>query len=147
MSRRRFLHLTMTIVAAAALTTACGPTETEDPPMDAEQILAEAGFSAPSVESQVADGPLKGEEKWNKVVTFSGTTEEIDGWISENFAGGIESRAYRDDEQIAVAQLGEGVQKKDDRIASGTNGSIVFVVVVGQEAEPVVRVAVRRTGR
>lgn len=115
--------------------------------MDADQILAEAGFESPDVETQVSDGPSSGDEAWNKIVTFTGTSEQVDTWIGANFPSGIESRAYRDDMEIAAAQLGEGVQKEGDRIASGTHDSAAFVVVVDQEPEPTVHVAVRRTGR
>lgn len=147
MSRRRFLHLAASVTAAGLLATACGPRTPEENPMDADQILAEAGFESPDLETQVSDGPVSGDEAWNKIVTFTGTAEQVEAWIGENFPSGIESRAYRDDMEIAAAQLGEGVQKKGDRIASGTHGAVAFVVVVGQEEEPAVHVAVRRTGR
>lgn len=115
--------------------------------MDAEQILSEAGFEAPDLEMTVTDGPLEGGEEWSRIVTFTGPADEVEAWVSENFPSGIESRAYKDDMQIAAAQLGDGVQKKGDRLASGTRESIAFVVVVGQGEEPTVHVAVRRTGR
>ncbi|MGP9539168.1 hypothetical protein ACT3SP_14230 [Brachybacterium sp. AOP43-C2-M15] len=147
MSRRRFLHLAASVTAAGLLATSCGPRTPEENPMDADQILAEAGFESPDLETEVADGPAAGDEAWNKIVTFTGTAEQVDTWVDANFSSGIESRAYRDDMEIAAAQLGEGVQKKGDRIASGTHRAVAFVVVVGQEAEPAVHVAVRRTGR
>lgn len=115
--------------------------------MNADEILAEAGFESPDLETQVADGPLQGDEQWSRIVTFTGSAEQVEAWVEANFAEGIASRAYRDDQEIAVAQLGEGVQDKGDRLASGTHGSVAFVVVVGQEMEPTVHVAVRRTGR
>ena len=115
--------------------------------MDAEQILAAAGFAVPDLEMVVADGPSGASTRWSRIVTFSGPAETIDAWVAASFPSGIESRAYKDDMQIAVAQLGEGVQKKGDRVASGIHESVAFVVVVGQEDQPTVHVAVRRTGR
>ena len=46
-----------------------------------------------------------------------------------------------------VERLGTGVQKEGDRIASGSDGAITTLVVVGQGETPEVHVVVRRTGR
>ena len=59
----------------------------------------------------------------------------------------MDSCAHRDDLEITVAQLGEGVQKKGDRLACDTHGPAAFVVVVGRQSAPTVHIAVRRTGR
>ncbi|ATG50091.1 hypothetical protein CFK38_00065 [Brachybacterium vulturis] len=146
MSRRRFLHLT-TIAAVGGLLNTCGPTDTENSPMTAEEILAAAGFTAPALDADTADVPLEGDEVWSNVVTFSGTSSEVEAWVSEIFPSGIESKAFKDDMATAVERLGAGVQKKDDRIAEGVEGSVAFLVVLGQGEEPQVHVAVRRTGR
>lgn len=146
MSRRRFLHVS-TAAVAGALLSACSRTEMENAPRDADEFLSAAGFTAPALDAAVADAPLKGEEAWSAVVTFAGTHDEIDAWVQENFPGGIGSEAYKDDMATAVERLGTGVQKKGDRIASGVEGSVVFLVVVGQGDAPEVHVAVRRTGR
>jgi len=145
-NRRGILHLA-TFTLAGALLSACDDTDAEETPMDAEQILAAAALAAPETEASVEDGVLKGDEAWSKVVTFSGSAEQIEAWVEASFPGGIESKAYKDDLAVAVERLGEGVQKKGDRLAEGVEGSTAFVVVVGQEAEPVVHAAVRRTGR
>ncbi|GAB4097237.1 hypothetical protein GCM10028787_27120 [Brachybacterium horti] len=107
-----------------------------------------AGYDgAPPIEASVADGVLQGDEAWSRVVTFSGSAEQIEAWVEASFPGGIESKAHKDDLAVAVERLGEGVQKKGDRLAEGVEGSTAFVVAVGQEDEPVVHAAVRRTGR
>lgn len=111
------------------------------------QILAAAALAASETAATVEDGVLKGDEAWSTVVTFSGSVEQIEAWVEASFPGGIESKAYKDDLAVAVERRGEGVQKKGDRLAEGVEGSTAFVVVVGQEAEPVVHAAVRRTGR
>ncbi|MGO1286401.1 MAG: hypothetical protein ACTHWF_13940 [Brachybacterium sp.] len=146
MSRRRFLHLT-TIAAVGGLLSACGPTDTENSPVTAEEILAAAGLTAPAHDADAIDGPLAGDEAWSKVVAFSGTSDQVEAWVAENFPSGIESRAFKDDLATAVERLGAGVQKEGDRIAEGVEGSVAFLVVVGQGEEPEVHVAVRRTGR
>lgn len=125
----------------------CGGVDTKESSEDADSILAAAGFSMPEMETSVADAPLKGDEKWSKVVTFSGPGNDIDAWVEDNFSDGIESRAFKDDMATATERLGEGVQKKGDLIAEGTAESTAFVVVVGQEDEPVVHVAARETAR
>lgn len=146
MSRRRFLHLTA-VTAAGAFLSSCAPVSKEDTPMDADEILSAAGFSAPTVETAVTDGILKHGEKWSKVVTFSGPSEEVEAWIAKNFDSGIQSEAYKDDMATAVERLGTGVQKQGDRLTEGVEGSVAFLVVVGQGENPEVHVAVRRTGR
>ena len=145
-SRRHFLHLTA-VAAVGALLSACGPAEEENTPMDADEILSAAGFSAPTLETAVTDGMLEDGEEWSKVVTFSGPSEEVEAWIAENFDSGIQSEAYKDDMATAVERLGTGVQKQGDRLTEGVEGSVAFLVVVGQGENPEVHVAVRRTGR
>lgn len=125
----------------------CGPTTTENTPRDAEEILSAAGFSAPTLETAVTGGMLEDGEEWSKVVTFSGPSEEVEAWIAENFDSGIQSEAYKDDMATAVERLGTGVQKQGDRLTEGVEGSVAFLVVVGQGENPEVHVAVRRTGR
>lgn len=146
MSRRRFLHLT-TIAAVGGLLSACGPTDAGNSPMSAEETLAAAGLTVPALDADTADSPLTGDEAWSTVVTFSGTSDQVEAWVAENFPSGIESRAFKDDMATAVERLGAGVQKKGDRITEGVEGSVAFLVVVGQGEEPEVHVAVRRTGR
>ena len=89
----------------------------------------------------VVDGPPGGESSWDPIVAFSGPAAEVEAWIRENFPSGIESRAYKDDMQVAVERLGEGVQMKGDRLTHGVHDPISFVVVVGQQEEPTVHVA------
>ncbi|MDN5895932.1 MAG: hypothetical protein L0H93_18145 [Nocardioides sp.] len=146
MRRRRFLHLPA-IATLALFTAACGPPHLEDVSEDGDMILSEAGFSPPDLEMQVIEGPSEVTSEWSHVVIFSGPATEVEAWVEANFPNGIESRAYKDNMQIAVDQVGEGVQKKGDRLASGAHGPVVFVVVVGQESEPTVHVAVRSTVR
>lgn len=147
MHRRRALHVLTALTGVAALT-ACGRAAPEETaPATPEAILAAAGFAPPPTDAEVTDGTLKGDEPWSRIVTFAGTPEQVDGWIRDSFDGDLESRAYEDDQSMATERLGEGIQKKGDRIASGVHGSVAFVVVVGQEADPVVHAAVRRTGR
>lgn len=129
------------------LLAACEKPDPKESDMDAESVLDAAGLSAPDLKTTVADAPLQGDEEWSRVVTFSGPADQIDAWVTDNFPGGIESRAFKDDMASATERLGDGVQKKGDRIAEGTEGSAAFVVVIGQEDEPVVHVAVRQTGR
>src|SRR5690606_23785154 len=134
-SRRHFLHLTA-VAAFGALLSACGPAEEENTPMDADEILSAAGFSAPTLETSVTEGMLEGAEAWSKVVTFSGPSEEVEAWIAENFDSGIQSEAYKDDMATAVERLGTGVQKQGDRLTEGVEGSVAFLVVVGQGENP-----------
>ena len=104
-------------------------------------ILSEGGLTAPDLDMQLVDGPLKGAGRWAHIVAFSGPAPTIEEWVKENFPGGIDSRAGADDLEVVVAQLGKGVQKEGDRVASSTQGPVAFVVVVGQEDEPTVHVA------
>ena len=161
-NRRTALLLTAAALPALLLAGCDDAPEEEAAPADAAGILEAAGLAAPGagvsdgappIEATVEDGVLQGEEAWSRVVTFSGSAEQIEAWVEASFPGGIESKAFENDLAVAVERLGEGVQKKGDRLAegigpsSGTGGSTAFVVVVGQEAEPVVHAAVRRTGR
>ena len=146
MNRRSVLHLTAFAVGAALLS-ACGPAEKENTPRDAEEILSAAGLSVPTLETSVAHGPLEGGEEWSKVVTFCGPSDEVEAWVAENFDSGIQSEAYKDDMATAVERLGTGVQKQGDKLTEGVEGSVAFLVVVGQGENPEVHVAVRRTGR
>lgn len=146
MSRRHFLHLT-TAALAGTLLGACGPADTENAPMDADEILSAAGLTIPPLDTTVTDAPLDGAEAWSKLVTFAGPSDQVEAWLEENFPSGIESEAYKDDMASAVERLGAGVQKKGDRITEGVEGAVAFLVVVGQGDAPEVHVAVRRTGR
>ncbi|MBK0331579.1 hypothetical protein I8D64_09200 [Brachybacterium sp. MASK1Z-5] len=145
--RRRALLPLLPLAVGTMLLAACGNSDPEETEMDAETVLDAAGLSAPDLEASVADAPLKGDEAWSRVVTFSGPADVIDAWVADNFPDGIESRAFKDDMAAATERLGDDTQKKGDRIAEGVEGSAAFVVVVGQEDEPVVHVAVRQTGR
>ncbi|MCG7310738.1 hypothetical protein [Brachybacterium sp. ACRRE] len=145
--RRRALLPLLPLAVGTMLLAACENSDPEETEMDAETVLDAAGLSAPDLEASVADAPLKGDEAWSRVVTFSGPADVIDAWVADNFPDGIESRAFKDDMAAATERLGDGTQKKGDRIAEGVEGSAAFVVVVGQEDEPVVHVAVRQTGR
>lgn len=146
MRRRLFLQLT-SAAATATLLSACNSTYTEDPPMDADEILSAAGLTEPALETAVAEAPLRGDEAWSAVVTFRGSSDEVEAWVEENFPSGIDSEAYKDDMAAFVERLGAGVQKKGDRIVEGVEGSVAYLVVVGQGEAPEVHVAVRRTGR
>ena len=146
MSRRRFLHLTRA-AATGVLLTACDPAEKEKSPMGADEILSAAGLTTPDLETTVIDAPLEGTEKWSNVVTFSGPSDEVEAWVTDNYPNGIGSTAYKDDMAEYVERLGTGVQKEGDRIASGSDGAITTLVVVGQGETPEVHVVVRRTGR
>lgn len=96
MSRRRFLHLT-TAAATGVLLTACDPAEKEKSPMGADEILSAAGLTTPDLETTVIDAPLEGTEQWSKVVTFSGPSDEVEAWVTDNYPNGIGSTAYKDD--------------------------------------------------
>lgn len=115
--------------------------------MTADEVLSAADLTTPALDTSVADAPLAGAEAWSKVVAFTGSSDEVEAWVDENFPDGIESEAYKDDMAAAVERLGAGVQKKGDRIAQGTEGSVVLLLVVGQGDTPKVHAAVRRTGR
>lgn len=147
LSRRRVLRGVTSLVLGTALLSACDPVgdvEASGVPDHAHDVLSEAGLSAPPGESEVTDGPLQQGLAWSRIVTFSGPSGPIEDWVAANFDTGIESHAVRDDMPTAVEQFGTGVQRKGDRIADGVHGSVFFIVVVGQEDEPVVHVAVRR---
>lgn len=144
MGRRSFFRIA-TAAAGGAFLVACGRPKEVYVPTEAEEILAAAGLSAPVLEASVEDGVLELGEPWSKVVTFSGRAVEIDAWVAEKFASGIQTKSYKDDLAEVTGRLGFGVQKKGDRIVSGieeTKGRVAFVVVVGQQYEPVVRAAV-----
>ena len=145
-NRRHALHITA-VIAAGALVSSCGPATRENTSMDADEILSAAGLSAPALETSVTDGPLQGGEEWSKVVTFSGPSDDVEAWVTENFDNGIQSEAYKDDMAAAVERLGDGVQKQGDRVTEGAEGSVAYLVVVGQGKTPGVHAAVRRTGR
>lgn len=148
MTRRRLLHLTA-VTAVGVLLSSCGPDPKEHSPRKAVDILSAVGFSTPTLEASVADGPLtlKGGEEWSKVITISGPSEDVEAWVAENFPGGIQSEAYKDDMAAAVEQLGTGVQEQGGRLTGGVEGGVAYLVVVGQGENPEVQVAVRRTGR
>jgi hypothetical protein len=114
--------------------------------MDAEQVLAAAGFESPEVEMQIADGPLQRNEPWSRIVSVTGSAEQVEHWIEANFEEGMDSRAHRDDQDRGRAARGgraEGGRPARERHERPRR----FVVVVGQQAEPTVHVAMRRTGR
>ncbi|MCW1804338.1 hypothetical protein [Brachybacterium squillarum] len=126
MNRRTALLLTAAALPAVLLAGCDGTPEEDAAPADAAGILEAAGLAAPGagasdgappIEASVADRVLQGDEAWSKVVTFSGSAEQIEAWIEANFSGGIESKAHKDDLAVAVERLGEGVQKKGDRLA------------------------------
>ena len=146
MTRRRFLHLTA-VTAVGVLLSSCGPAPKEHSPRKPVDILSAVGFSTPTLEASVTDGPLKGGEEWSKVITISGPSEDVEAWVAENFPGGIQSEAYKDDMAAAVEQLGTGVQEQGGRLTEGVEGGVAYLVVVGQGENPEVHVAVRRTGR
>lgn len=146
MSRRLFLHLT-TAALAGSLLSACDPTDPESTPMDADEILSAAGLTTPTLDTSVTEAPLEGAEVWSRVVTFAGSSEEVEAWVEENFPSGIGSEAHQDDMAAFAERLGAGVQKKGDRIVESVEGSVAYLVVVGQGETPEVHVAVRRTGR
>jgi hypothetical protein len=145
--RRRALLPLVPLTVGTMLLAACEEPALEEDELDAGTVLTAAGLSTPDLETSVADAPLQGDETWSRVVTFSGPADEIDAWVADNFPSGIESRAFEDDMAAATERLGDGVQKKGDRIAEGVEGSAAFVVVIGQEDEPVVHAAVRQTER
>lgn len=139
--RRRSLYGAVALVPLILLTSACGYSDVEDISDNPGMLLSEGGFSSPDLDMQLVGGPLEDAEGWAHIVTFSGPAPSIENWVKENFPSGINSRAESDDLQVVVTQLGEGVQKKGDRVASGAHGPTAFVVVVGQEEEPRVYVA------
>lgn len=143
MIRRRFLHRAAALAAMSLLASACNATDVESIANNPGMLLSEGGFTAPDLDMQIVDSPLEDADRWDPIITFSGPAPAIEDWVQENFPDGIESRAKSDDLQVVVARLGEGIQKKGDRVASGAHEPIAFVVVVGQEEEPRVHVAMR----
>lgn len=151
MNRRRLLRGAVALPALAMLASGCSAIRRagaeDDIPGSAAEILAAAGLPRPEISVQLDAGPIRGDEQWSKTVTFTGASARIEEWIEEAFEGGITSRAQADDEETAASRLGEGVQMKGDRVASGTHGPHAYVVVVGQQDAPTVHVGVRREGR
>ncbi|AXK46655.1 hypothetical protein [Brachybacterium saurashtrense] len=92
---------------------------------------------------QVVDSPFQNSNSWDPFIAFSGPATKTEAWAKENSSDGIDARADRDNLPIVVARLGEGVQRKGDRVASGAHEPIDFVVVIGQEDEPTVHVAMQ----
>lgn len=141
MIRRSFLHGAACLAALSVLTSACASTDMESIANNPDMLLSEGGFTAPDLDMRIVDSPLKDPDRWNHIITFSGPSPNIEGWVKENFPNGIDYRAESDDLQVAVSRLGDGVQKKGDRVADGSRETPAFVVVVGQEEEPTVHVA------
>ncbi|MDN5686766.1 MAG: hypothetical protein L0G94_08810 [Brachybacterium sp.] len=147
MIKRRFLHGAAALATVNLLASACSSTDVPSIANNPGMLLSEGGFTAPDLDLLVVDSPLQDADRWDPTITFSGPAPTVEDWVEENFPGGIDSRAESDDLQVVVAQLGEGVQKKGDRVATGSYEPIDFVVVVGQEGEPTVHVAMRSPGR
>lgn len=151
MNRRRFLRGATALPALALLASGCGAIRRagseDDIPGSAEEILAAVDLPRPEFSVQLDAGPIRGDEQWSKTIAFTADATRIEDWIDKAFEGGIPSRAQADDEEEPATRLGAGVQKKGDRVASGTHGPHAYVVVVGQQDLPTVHVAVRRTGR
>lgn len=143
MIRRRFLRGAAALATVSLLASACGSTDVESISNNPGMLLTEGGFIPPDLDMQIVDNPLQDANRWDPVITFSGSAPRIEDWVEENFPHGIDTHADRDDLPIVVAQLGEGVQQKGDRVASGSHEPIAFVVVVGQEDEPTVHVAMQ----
>lgn len=141
MIRRCFLCGAAALATVSLLASACSSTDVPSIADNPGMLLSEGGFTAPDLDMQLVGGPLGDAGEWAHIVAFSGPAPTIEDWVKENFPGGINSRAESDDLQVVVAQLGEGVQRKGDRVASGAHGPVAFVVVVGQEDEPTVHVA------
>lgn len=143
MIRRRVLHAAATLAAVSLLASACSSSDVESIADNPGMLLTEGGFTAPDLDMKIIDRPHHDADMWDPIIAFSGPAPAVERWVEENFPGGIESRAESDDLQIVVAQLGEGIQKKGDRVASGAHEPIDYVVVVGQEEEPTVHVAMQ----
>lgn len=143
MTRRRFLRGAAALATVSLLASACGSTDVESISDNPDMLLTEGGFTPPDLDMQIVDSPLQEANRWDPIIAFSGPAPRIEDWVEENFPGGIDTRADRDDLPIVVAQLGEGVQRKGDQVASGAHEPIAFVVVVGQEDEPTVHVAMQ----
>lgn len=144
--RRRLI---LTAVGLSALV-ACDATRREEPTekektMDAHDMLTAAGLSVPEAELTMKNLEPIGDQQWRGVVVFSGESALIENWVDENFASGIQSTAYKDDMATYAEFLGEGVQKEGDRITEGAHESVQYVVIVGQETQPVVHVGVARS--
>ncbi|MGY5766579.1 hypothetical protein ACXET9_15435 [Brachybacterium sp. DNPG3] len=146
MSRRRFLRLTSVSIAATLLG-ACGSVASTAVPSDAAGVLSAAELTTPSLDIEVTDAPLRGNEHWSRVVSFAGPSDAVEAWVAENFPGSIESTAYKADMAAYVERLGTGVQQRGDRITQGVVGAVGMLVVVGQGEEPAVHVAVHRSSR
>lgn len=143
MQRRHFLHSAAAAAAATLLAAACTYSDVPSIANSPEMLLTEGGFLPPDLEMQLAEGPLESAHGWGHIVVFSGPAGKVEHWVRANFPEGTESRAERDDLPVVVAELGEGVQKQGDRVASGTIGSTTdYVVVISQDTEPTVHVAV-----
>ncbi|APX33959.1 hypothetical protein BH708_15990 [Brachybacterium sp. P6-10-X1] len=151
MNRRRFLRGASALPAFALLASGCGAirrTGSDDGiPGSAEEILAAVDLPRPDFPVRLDAGPIRGDEQWSKTVIFTRDAARIEDWIDTAFEGGITSRAQADDEEEPATRLGTGVQKKGDRVTSGTHGPHAYVVVVGQQDRPTVHVGVRREGR
>lgn len=151
MNRRRLLRGAAALPALALTASGCGAlrrTGSEDDiPGSAAEILAAVDLPRPEISVQLDAGPIRGDEQWSKTITFTGDETRIEEWIDKAFDDGIPSRAQDDDEDEPAARLGAGVQKKGDRVTSGTSGPHAYVVVVGQQDRPTVHVGVRREGR
>lgn len=141
--RRRFLRDAAALATASLLASACSYSDVPSISNNPEKLLTEGGFSAPDLDMQVIDSPFEDTNRREPVIAFSGPATKVEAWVNENFSGGIDTRADRDDLPIVVARLGEGVQWKGDRVASGAHEPIAFVVVVGQEDDPTVHVAMQ----
>lgn len=147
MIRRHFLPGAAALASMSLLASACSSTDVPSIADNPGMLLTEGGFTAPDLDMQVVDSPLQDADRWDPIITFSGPVPMVEDWVEENFPDGIESRAQSDDLQVVVARLGEGVQKKGDRVATGAHEPIAFVVVVGQAEEPTVDVAMRGPAR
>lgn len=123
------------------LTSACASTDMESIADNPDMLLSEGGFTAPELDMQIIDSPLEDADTRDHIVTFSGPAPTVEDWVEENFPDGIDTRAESDDLQVVAARLGEGVQKQGDLVASSGHSLDGFVVVVGQEEEPTVHVA------
>lgn len=139
--RRRFLHGAAALATVSLLASACSSTDVHSIADNPGMLLTEGGFTTPDLDMQIVDSPLQDADRWDPIITFSGPAPTIENWVKENFPGGLDSRAESDDLQVVVAQLGEGVQRRGDRVARGAHEPIDFVVVVSQEEEPTVHVA------
>ena len=139
--RRRSLYGAAALVPLILLAPACGHGDVEDISDNPDMLLSEGGFSSPDLGMRLVGGPLTDAEGWAHIVAFTGPAPSIEGWVDENFPRGIESRADSDDLEVVVAALGEGIQSQGDRVTDGSHGPVDFVVVVDQEDDPTVHVA------